>query len=103
MAIRFNFNPEAIRIVSDFLQRTEGYQGEDADNFFNAEHANALSAVNEIEVSRHEFETIYELMLDNFIEVNEQPEDPKPPESEPVRNRLLQDLKRLVAKYDGSP
>lgn len=100
MGIQFNFNTEAIRIVADFIEQTETYQGADANDYFNKAHAAAVQAVIDLGRSRHEFETIYELMMDRYIVVDEQENEQPVADRQQVPRAVLADLKALIAKYE---
>ena len=100
MAIKFNLNPKMIQIVADFIQRTDAYKGADANEYFTEEHNKAVQKVSDLEGTRHQFETIYELMLDNFIEVDNTPEKSSNMVQEIHQNEMLDDLKELIKKYE---
>lgn len=99
MAIKFNLNPDAIQIVADFIKRTDTYTGKDPNDYFTTEHNKAIEEVEKLDVTRHQFETIYELILDNFIEVNDEIEESHMIQT-PPQNKMLEELKGLIQKYD---
>lgn len=100
MAIRFNFKPGVIKVVADFVKTTDAYTGPDANAYFNNEHNKALEKTTTLGSSRHEFETIYELLLDNFIEVDDAPEENVEPLKEAPNSAILEALKQLIRKFE---